>query len=239
MKSPSKVPSPDQAIESSSVTPVAKVKILIVDDHPITRQGLKALITQHPEFEVCGEADSAPQAVDLLGKLKPDLVIVDITLKTTNGIELIKNLRAQSPQLRILVVSMHDENLYAERALRAGAQGYVMKQEASDQIIPAIEKILKGDLHLSAAVKDKILHRFVNNGGEKAVSAIETLSDREMEVFQLIGNGHSTRQIATRLNLSTKTIDSYREHLKIKLSLTTGSDLVQHAIQWVKSEGLV
>ncbi|WP_438483421.1 response regulator transcription factor [Oleiharenicola lentus] len=212
---------------------------MIVDDHPITRQGLKALISQQPRFEVCGEADSAPQAVDMLGKLKPDLVIADITLKTTNGIELIKNLRAQSPQLRVLVVSMHDENLYAERALRAGAQGYVMKQEASDQIIPAIEKILSGDLHLSAAVKDKILHRFVSNSGEKNVSAIETLSDREMEVFQLIGNGHSTRQIATRLNLSTKTIDSYREHLKIKLSLATGSDLVRHAIQWVKSEGLV
>lgn len=226
------------SLAATDATTPAKTKILLVDDHPITRQGLRALISQQPHFEVCGEADSAPQAVDLLGKLKPDLVIVDITLKTTNGIELIKNLRAQSPLLRVLVVSMHDENLYAERALRAGAQGYVMKQEASDQIIPALEKILKGELHLSAAVKDKILHRFVNNGGEKPVSAIESLSDREMEVFQLIGNGHSTRQIATRLNLSTKTIDSYREHLKIKLSLTTGSDLVRHAIQWVKSEGL-
>lgn len=235
MKTP-RSSAPSTAV-TDATTP-AKTKILLVDDHPITRQGLRALISQQPHFEVCGEADSAPQAVDLLGKLKPDLVIVDITLKTTNGIELIKNLRAQSPLLRVLVVSMHDENLYAERALRAGAQGYVMKQEASDQIIPALEKILKGELHLSAAVKDKILHRFVNNGGEKPVSAIESLSDREMEVFQLIGNGHSTRQIATRLNLSTKTIDSYREHLKIKLSLTTGSDLVRHAIQWVKSEGL-
>ncbi|WP_438483426.1 response regulator [Oleiharenicola lentus] len=224
-----------------AVTPVVeavkKTKVLLVDDHPITRQGIKALVEQLPNVEICGEADSAPKAMELVSKLEPDLTIVDITLKSTNGIELTKNLRVQAPKMQILIVSMHDENIYAERALRAGAMGYLMKQEASENIITAIKRIQGGDIYLSDRIKEKMLHRLVNHRNEEVVSPIETLSDREMEVFQLIGNGYGTRQIATKLNLSVKTIDSYREHLKEKLNLPTGSELVRYSIQWVKSQG--
>jgi DNA-binding NarL/FixJ family response regulator len=213
-----------------------KLRVLLVDDHPITRQGLKALVNQQPNLEVCGETDTAAQAIDLVASLQPDLAIVDVALKTTNGIELTKNLKAHSPNLPILVVSMHDEALYAERALRAGAMGYVMKQEAGEKVALAIQHLLRGEIFLSARMKERMLHRFVNKKREGMVFAIDTLSDREMEVFQLIGNGYSTRQIAQKLGLSSKTIDSYREHLKLKLGLETGADLVRHAIQWARTE---
>jgi len=225
---------------ASHATPVAaKRRIFLVDDHPITRQGVVVLINQEPDLEVCGEADSAPKAFDLLQKSKADLAVVDISLKTTSGIELTKNLKVLLPDLPVLIMSMHDESLYAERALRAGAKGYVMKQEASDNILIAIRRILDGELYLSEKMKEKMLHRLVHNRKDEVVFSIDTLSDREMEVFQLIGNGFSTRQIATKLNLSVKTIDSYREHLKLKLHIEKGADLVRHAIQWVKSENIV
>lgn len=214
----------------------APKKILLVDDHPITRQGLCALINQQGDLTVCGEADSAPRAVELFQKLEPDLAIIDIGLKTTSGIELTKDLKSLAPQVPVLVVSMHDENLYAERAMRAGATGYLMKQEASDRIVVAIRRVLAGEVYISDRVKDRMLNRFVNKRGETARFAIDTLSDREMEVFQLIGNGYSTRQIAERLNLSSKTIDSYREHLKLKLSLESGAELVRYAIQWGRAQ---
>jgi DNA-binding NarL/FixJ family response regulator len=221
-------------------TPVSiKLKVLLVDDHPITRQGMKALVNQQPNLEVCGEADNAAYAIELVGRLQPDLAIVDIALKTTNGIELTKNIKVHAPNLPVLIVSMHDEGLYAERALRAGAMGYLMKQEASEKIIAAIQRLLQGEIYLSDKIKEKMLHRFVNKKGEGMVFSIDTLSDREMEVFQLIGNGYSTRQIAQKLNLSSKTIDSYREHLKLKLNLESGAELVRHAIQWARSEGTV
>lgn len=225
---------------ASTATPVvAKRRIFLVDDHPITRQGVAVLINQEADLEVCGEADSAPKAFDMLQKAKADLAVVDISLKTTSGIELTKNLKVLLPDLPILIMSMHDESLYAERALRAGAKGYVMKQEASDNILVAIRRILSGELYLSEKMKEKMLHRLVHNRKDEVVFSIDTLSDREMEVFQLIGNGFSTRQIATKLNLSVKTIDSYREHLKLKLHIEKGADLVRHAIQWVKSENIV
>jgi len=236
-------------MKSSSLSPVhpasqalptpAKRRVFLVDDHPITRQGVVVLINQESDLEVCGEADSAPKAFDLLQKSKADLAVVDISLKTTSGIELTKNLKVLLPDLPILIMSMHDESLYAERALRAGAKGYVMKQEASDSILIAIRRILAGELYLSEKMKEKMLHRLVHNRKDEVVFSIDTLSDREMEVFQLIGNGFSTRQIATKLNLSVKTIDSYREHLKLKLHIEKGADLVRHAIQWVKSENIV
>lgn len=224
---------------STSAPVAAKRRIFLVDDHPITRQGVAVLINQEPDLEVCGEADSAPKAFDLLQKARADLAVVDISLKTTSGIELTKNLKVLLPDLPILIMSMHDESLYAERALRAGAKGYVMKQEASDSILGAIRRILAGELYLSDKMKEKMLHRLVHNRKDEVVFSIDTLSDREMEVFQLIGNGFSTRQIATKLNLSVKTIDSYREHLKLKLHIEKGADLVRHAIQWVKSENIV
>lgn len=236
MKSSLTAPVPPTA----HATPVAaKRRIFLVDDHPITRQGVMVLINQEPDLEVCGEADSAPKAFDLLQKSKADLAVVDISLKTTSGIELTKNLKVLLPDLPVLIMSMHDESLYAERALRAGAKGYVMKQEASDNILIAIRRILDGELYLSEKMKEKMLHRLVHNRKDEVVFSIDTLSDREMEVFQLIGNGFSTRQIATKLNLSVKTIDSYREHLKLKLHIEKGADLVRHAIQWVKSENIV
>jgi DNA-binding NarL/FixJ family response regulator len=214
-------------------------RILLVDDHPVTRQGIAVLINQEHDLTVCGEASSAPGAIELVQKESPDLAIVDITLKTTSGIELLKNMRALAPQMPVLVMSMHDESLYAERALRAGAMGYIMKHEASDKVLLAIRRVLSGELFLSDKMKEKMLHRLVHNRKEEVVFSMDTLSDREMEVFQLIGNGYSTRQIAQQLNLSVKTIDSYREHLKVKLGLKAGADLVRHAIQWVRSECVV
>ena len=214
-------------------------RIFVVDDHPVTRAGISALLSQQSAFHVCGEADSAPKAIDLIPKLVPELAIVDISLKTTSGIELIKNLHSLSPGLKILVLSMHDENLYAERALRAGAKGYVMKDQAYETLVTAVRRVLEGELYLSERMKERMLHRFVNNKSDELTFSIDSLSDREMEVLVHIGNGYSTRQIASKLNLSVKTIDSYREHLKIKLRLAKGADLVRHAIQWVKSEELV
>lgn len=228
-------------IESAPADPAVaprRVKVLLVDDHPLMRQGIKALISQHDRFEVCGEAENAPRALELVAKLQPDLAIVDISLQSTNGIELTKGLRSQLPSMQVLIISMHDENVYAERALRAGAMGYVMKHEAGEKIIVAMEEILDGEVHLSDRVKGRMLHRFVQHRTNVLISPMDKLSDREMEVFQLLGNGYGTREIANLLNLSVKTIDSYREHLKEKLSLSTGNDLVRHAIQWTKSQSL-
>lgn len=197
------------------------------------------LINQEPDFVVCGEADNGPLAVDLIPKAAPDMAIIDITLKTTSGIELLKDLKVLMPDLPVLVMSMHDESLYAERALRAGARGYVMKHEPSETVLTAIRRVLSGELHLSERVKEKMLNRLAHRRKDAVAFSMDTLSDREMEVFQLIGNGYGTRQIAERLNLSVKTIDSYREHLKLKLRLESGAHLVQHAIQWMKSESVV
>jgi DNA-binding NarL/FixJ family response regulator len=218
--------------------PFPKSRVFLVDDHPITRQGLVSLINREHNLTVCGEADSAATAIDLIQKLMPDIALVDVTLKTTSGIELMKHLKALRPDMPVLMMSMHDESLFAERALRAGAKGYIMKLEPSATILAAIRRTLSGELYLSEKMKEKMLHRLVKTGGTEVVYSIDTLSDREMEVFQLIGNGYGTRQIANRLNLSVKTIDSYREHLKLKLRLDGGTELVRHAIQWVKSEGI-
>lgn len=242
MKTENKPASPSNAPATApgpnSSEPV-RHRIFLVDDHPVTREGVRVLIDQEPDLVVCGQADSAPAALQLIQRLKPDLAVVDITLKTTSGIELMKNVKALLPDLPVLIMSMHDESLYAERALRAGAKGYVMKHEASDRILTAIRSVIAGDLYLSEKMKEKMLHRLVRSRKNEVVFTIDTLSDREMEVFQLIGNGFGTRQIAEKLNLSVKTIDSYREHLKLKLRLEKGSDLVRHAIQWVRSEGVV
>lgn len=231
------------ASPSSPRPPAAKSaaprKIFLVDDHPVTRQGVAMLINQEPDFVVCGEADNGPLAVDLIPKAAPDMAIIDITLKTTSGIELLKDLKVLMPDLPVLVMSMHDESLYAERALRAGARGYVMKHEPSETVLTAIRRVLSGELHLSERVKEKMLNRLAHRRKDAVAFSMDTLSDREMEVFQLIGNGYGTRQIAERLNLSVKTIDSYREHLKLKLRLESGAHLVQHAIQWMKSESVV
>lgn len=231
---PPTAPSPEKS-DAKSV----RRRIVLVDDHPVTREGVRVLIDQEPDLVVCGQSDSAPAALQLIESVKPELAIVDITLKTTSGIELMKSIKAIMPELPVLIMSMHDELLYAERALRAGAKGYIMKHEASDRILTAVRKVLAGELYLSDKMKERMLHSLVRSRKDEVVFTIDTLSDREMEVFQLIGNGFSTRQIAEKLKLSVKTIDSYREHLKLKLRLKKGSDLVRHAIQWVRSEGVV
>jgi DNA-binding NarL/FixJ family response regulator len=214
--------------------PSAKRAVLLVEDHPITRLGLKAVINQQPDLSVSAETDNAASALELVLGKRPDIAVIDISLKTANGIELMKNIAAAAPGLPVLIVSMHDEKIYAERALRAGARGYLMKQEASEKIILAIRSVLKGEIFVSEKTRDNLLHRFTKSKTDDAVFPIDTLSDREMEVFQLIGQGFSTRQIAEQLKLSTKTIDSYREHLKTKLNLSSGSDLVRYAIEWAK-----
>ena len=226
------------AIPRPSLAPVERPnpRILLVDDHPLFRLGMRMLIEQKSSFEVCAEAENAPQAVELVRQLAPDLAIIDITLRSTNGIELTKSLRAQAPNMRVLVISMHDEEVYAERALRAGAMGYLMKLEAGEKIITAVERIMAGDIYVSDRLKEKMLRCFLNQSAEKVVSLADTLSDRELEVLDLIGNGYSTRTIAEQLNLSAKTIDSYREHLKLKLNLKNSGELVRYAVQWTKSE---
>lgn len=233
-------PSPNTTFPLSSKdnSAASKVRVFIIEDHPITRQGLKALINQQLNLTVCGETDSPTDALEQVSALQPDLAVVDVSLKGTSGIELMKSLRERCPAMIMLVVSMHDEALFAERALRAGAMGYVMKNEAGDKIAVAIQHVLRGELYLSSKMKDRVLHRFVSKKNEGLVFAMDTLSNRELEVFELIGNGFSTRQIADKLNLSSKTIDSYREHLKLKLGLENGAELMRHAIQWVRSEAL-
>lgn len=219
--------------------PLTKVstspRIFLVDDHPVTREGIVSLL-ERAGMTVCGQAENAPAGFEGIMNTDPNLAIVDISLPTTSGIDLVKNIKASAPSIPVLVVSMHDEALYAERSLRAGAKGYIMKQEASKMIVSAIQEILNGGIYLSEKIKVKMLHGILNGKPQETPYTIDHLSDRELEVFRLIGNGHSTRQIAEKLLLSVKTIDSYREHLKLKLGMSSGNELVQHAIQWVQSE---
>lgn len=206
--------------------------VLLVDDHPITRKGLRVLIEGQPGFSVCAEVENGEQALACVAATRPDVAIVDISLPSANGIELTRLMKARAPEMPILVLSMHDENIYAERALRAGANGYLMKQEAGDSVVPALRKVLQGDVFLSARMRDRMAGRFFPKRRNSVTFAIDTLSDREREVFELLGEGFSTRQISEKLGLSSKTIDSYREHLKLKLGLKSGAELVHHAIQW-------
>jgi DNA-binding NarL/FixJ family response regulator len=209
-----------------------KTRIVIVDDHPIVRQGLAELINHEDDFIVCGQAEDSHEAMATIRAKQPDLVVVDISLKQTSGMELIKDIKAQYPNLAVLALSMHDESLYAERALRAGAKGYIMKAEATENVVSAIRKVMTGQIYVSDRMAAKMVRKLVGGGPEVGVSAIERLSDRELEVFSLIGQGYGTRQIAERLHLSVKTIETYRAHIKEKLNLADASELLQYAIQW-------
>jgi len=214
-----------------------KFNIILVEDHPIVRQGLAQLINHQPGLAVIGEAETAAKALELVRAQKPDLVILDVSLPKTNGLELIKQIKSEKPHLPMLVISMHDESLYAERALRAGARGYVMKREPSEKMLLAINRVLKGEIYVSDRMKQKMLQHLVTNQvPDENSSPLDHLSDRELEVFQLLGNGFATRQIAEQLNLSIKTIESYRAHIKEKMNLQTASELVQTAIQWAQQE---
>jgi len=213
-----------------------KTKILIVDDHPIVRQGLAELINHEQDLTVCGQAEDALEALRIIKELKPNMVIVDISLKETSGLELIKDIGAQYANLPVLALSMHDESLYAERALRAGAKGYIMKAEATENVVTAIHKVLSGQIYVSDKMAAKMVRKLVSSEPQVGASAIEHLSDRELEVFHLIGQGYGTRQISERLHLSVKTIETYRAHIKEKLNLVDASELLQYAIQWVRSQ---
>jgi len=215
---------------------VTKRKILIVDDHPILRKGLALLINQEPDLLVCAEAENAQMALESLERVVPDMAIVDISLPGIDGIELIKELHLRHRDMPVLIVSMHDETLYAERSLRAGARGYVMKQEALEKVLVAIRKVLQGEIFVSERITTKMLEKFVSvEGVSQTASPIDLLSNRELTVFRLIGQGNKTRQIAERLHLSVKTVESYRAHIKEKLKLGDGTDLLKYAIQWVQS----
>lgn len=212
-----------------------KARIFVVDDHPIVRQGLAQLLNRETDLEVCGDAEDATSAVYAIETLLPDIVIIDISLDGPDGLDLLKTLRARNATLPILILSMHDESLYAERALRAGAQGYIMKQEATDKVLVALRRILSGEMYVSERMSNKLLNQFLRSGREPVGSAIESLSDRELEVFRLIGLGHGTRQIADELNLSVKTVEAYQAHIKDKLSLKNARELFQHALQWINT----
>lgn len=214
-----------------------KKKVLVVDDHPIVREGLSDLINKEKDLEVCGCAKDIPQTIEAIKKLDPDVVTVDISLEDASGLELIKDIKTQFPGLPLLALSMHPESFYAERAVRAGAKGYITKQEATKNVITAIRKVLSGGLYLSEQMKEKLLHSLVGDGEpDAAVSPIDRLTDRELEVFSLLGQGRATRQIAEQLCLSVKTIETYRSRIKEKLSLSSGSELLQSAFQWANRQ---
>ena len=213
-----------------------KSRILVVDDHPIVRQGLALLINQEADLVVCGEAEEATGAMHVLASSRPDILIVDISLNGPDGIDLLKNIRNVYPTLPVLILSMHDESIYAERALRAGANGYIMKQEATEKVLVALRRILGGEIYVSDRIANKMLKHYITGSGTLRNSSIADLSDRELEVFRLIGEGHGTRQIAEELHLSVKTVESYQAHIKEKLSLRTARELMQHAIQWSMNE---
>jgi len=209
-------------------------RVLIVDDHPIVRQGLAQLIDQERDLHVCGQAEDAHEAMQAIRTLKPDMVIVDISLKDTSGMELIKDLKVQRADLPILTLSMHDESVYAERSLRAGARGYIMKQEATEKVITAIRRVLAGEVYVSDTVATRMVSKLAT--GTVSASPLESLSDRELEVFRLIGEGNATRQIAEKLHLSVKTIETYRAHIKEKLGFKDANELFRAAIEWVNTE---
>jgi DNA-binding NarL/FixJ family response regulator len=215
-----------------------KYGVFVVDDHAIVREGLMTLINQEKDMHVCGEADDGPSALRKLSVIQPDLAVVDITLGSTSGLDVIKAIKARYPSVPILVFSMHEETMYAERMLRAGASGYIMKSEKPRMLIAAIRKLLKGKVYLSEKMTEQLLSQVAGKGGSPYENVIETLSDREFEVFQLIGRGVVSRQIAQKLNLSVKTIDSVRENIKHKLGLKTAAELVQYAIECVHDRNL-
>lgn len=210
-----------------------KTKIYIVDDHSLVRKGLIAMINAESDMEVVGEGDDCAVATSNILQVKPDLVIVDISLRGTNGIELIKNVKAAAPSIQVLVLSMHDESIYALRVLRAGARAYVMKQDLATTVLDAIRRVRKGSLYVSDAVASQMLNRFAKGDKPESQSPVSGLSDRELEVLNLIGAGVGTREIATRLGVGGKTIETHRRHLKAKLHFETNAQLVQFCVRWV------
>ena len=210
-------------------------KVLLVDDHPIVREGLAELIERRPDLSVCAQAQNAGEAMQAVATERPDIAIIDISLRGINGIELIKDIKARYPDVLMPVLTMHDETLYAERALRAGARGYVMKEDVTNKVITAIDKVLAGEIYLSETIGARLVTKLVA-GKPETSSPIEQLSDRELLVFELTGQGLGSRQIAGKLHVSIKTIESHREHIKHKLKLASTSELIRQAAVWVEME---
>ena len=208
-------------------------KVFLVEDHPVTRDGLAQLINYQDDLCMCGTAGTVAKALEGIENSKPDLAIVDVSLPDGHGIELVKDLRARFPALRILMLSMHDETLYAERALRAGAGGYIMKQESTNTVLAAARQILRGVTYLSPKLQERVLQRFASGISTPVNSEIERLTDRELEIYELIGRGRGTREIAQHLRLSVSTVETHRAHLKEKLELESATELVRRAVEWV------
>jgi DNA-binding NarL/FixJ family response regulator len=211
-------------------TGASRYTIAIVDDHPLVREGLAARISAQPDMEVCGEADDIESAMEMIVATQPSLVIVDIALRDGHGIDLIKRIVAAGINTRMLVVSAYDESLFAERALRAGALGYINKQELQGKVVEALRTVLRGERYLSSEMTQRLIAQAI--GSRAAAGGTEALTDRELQIFQLVGRGKSTREIANELNVSVHTIDSHREHIRAKLDLRTGTELIQRAVQW-------
>ena len=209
-----------------------------MDDHSLIREGLSRLIHLQPDLDLCGQATTAHQALKSIPALKPDIVILDLTLAGANGLDLIKDMKMRSLKSFILVLSMHDESLYAERALRAGAKGYIMKEASAKELLKAIHRILAGEIYLSEKMAAKMLHKVAEGKSDAKTLPEGALSDRELQVFQSIGKGRGTRQIAEELHISPKTVESYRAHIKIKMNLKNAHELTQHAVHWVESNHL-
>ncbi|MBI5408783.1 MAG: response regulator transcription factor [Nitrospirae bacterium] len=208
-----------------------KKNVFIVDDHAILREGLSRLINSEEDLTVCGEADNASDALQVIANCKPDIILVDLTLGDGSGIRLIENLMYSHPGLPTLVLSMHDESAYAERCLKAGARGYIMKQESSRELLSAIRKVLGGEIYVSDKLNVKLLHKFVKDKFEDVDSPTKPLSNRELEVYQLLGQGLKKHEIADKLNLSVKTVETYIEHIKIKLQLKGTHEVLMHAVK--------
>lgn len=223
-------------MHACALRPGKAYRILIVDDHPIVRSGLCKLIEEQRDMLVAGEAESAVQALEGLGEARAHLALIDISLKGMDGLELIKHARARQPDLAVLVVSMHDENLYAERALRAGAGGYIMKQEAADKVILAIRRVLRGETYLSDRMYGLFAKRVAGGAGDSQASALRNLSDRELEIFNLMGKGRRVKDVAEDLGISAKTVATHCAHLSRKLGLRGTVDLMQYAIRWAASQ---
>ena len=223
--------------EAKSVAPSTK-RIVIVDDHPLFRHGLTELISSNGAFTVCGEASAAPEALTVVRKLKPDLVIVDLGLKGPSGIELTKSLRVEFPKLPVLILSMHDEPTYAVRSLRAGANGYITKQEALGSVLIALREVINGRTYLSPAMASEVISNIVVSKAEPGADPTDSLTDRELEILERIGKGEEMRLIAKALNLSPKTVETHRAHIKEKLNLENARQVARYAVQWASARGV-
>lgn len=223
-------------VEKHSFNSAKKSRVMLVDDHPLVRRGLAEVMTREPDLEVCAEAGDVPEALEQIEQARPDVIVIDLTLKTGHGLELIEKIKDRHSHVKMLVSSMHDEMLFAERVLRAGAMGYVTKQEPPDTLLRAVRQVLRGEVYLSPRMTNRLLHRMAA-GQTSQGDPVESLSNRELEVYEMIGQGLTIQQIAVRLHLSPKTVETHREKVKQKLNLKSSAELNRRAVQWVLERG--